>query len=153
MGDEILRFECLNCHTIIYVPPSEVALANCTTCGVGRLEISEKEEPGKKFDTGKTRWDLMDFGILNEVAEVITIGADRYGDDNYKKVKPFKPRYIGAAIRHWVAWITGEVLDPDTGKHHLAHMICNLIFLIWGDRNLKETDNVNDTTGVCDAIS
>ena len=86
---------------------------------------------GRKYDKGKTRWDLMPWGPLEEVAKVMTHGAKKYNDDNWKKVE--KKRYISAGMRHFVAWVRGEVNDKDSGLHHLAHAVCCLLFLIWFD--------------------
>jgi hypothetical protein len=40
-----------------------------------------------------------------------------------------KRRYFDAMQRHMWAWKEGEVNDPESGKHHLAHAMCCLMFL------------------------
>ena len=88
---------------------------------------------GKKYDTGKTRWDLIEWSVMKEVADVLTRGAVKYGDRNWKAVPDAKRRYIAAAFRHFIAWIGGERNDKETGLHHLAHAICCLMFLLEKD--------------------
>lgn len=98
-------------------------------------EIVKDEPPkGIKYDTEKTRFELLPFEQIEQVAEVLTIGAKKYADDNWKKVMP-RSRYIGASLRHIFAWIRGEKLDKETGKSHLAHAVCCLLFLMWSDDN------------------
>ena len=43
-------------------------------------------------------------------------------------------------MRHLIAWRKGEVTDPESHQHHLAHVICNAWFLIWADQNGKRKD-------------
>jgi hypothetical protein len=87
---------------------------------------------GRKFDGDKLRWDLLPMREIEQVVEILTIGAKKYDDNNWQKVEPFD-RYNAAAFRHFVAWCKGEKLDQETGRNHLAHAICCLIFLLWKD--------------------
>lgn len=88
---------------------------------------------GIKYDTGKPRWSLLPWREIGEVVEVLTIGAIKYEDDNWMRVPQPKERYFSAGMRHFTAWAEGEVFDPETGKNHLAHAICCLLFLMWFD--------------------
>jgi hypothetical protein len=54
--------------------------------------------------------------------------AKYHDPDNWKKVAP--QRYKDAAYRHWLAYLKGEKLDPESGLPHLHHCACNLAFLI-----------------------
>jgi hypothetical protein len=89
---------------------------------------------GRKFDGDKLRWELLPWREVEQVVEILTIGAKKYDDNNWQKVEPFS-RYASAAFRHFVAWCKGEPLDQETGKNHLAHAICCLLFLLWKDNN------------------
>lgn len=88
------------------------------------------DEEGRKDDAGKPEWHLVPWGAMEEVTKVLTYGARKYAPDNWKLVPDARPRYTSAALRHFVAWIRGERLDPETGLHHLAHAVCCLLFLI-----------------------
>jgi hypothetical protein len=71
---------------------------------------------------------------MEEVVKVLTNGAKKYGDGNWKSVENKQPRYFAAAMRHMVAWQIGdEIDDPESGHHHLAHAICHLLFLMCGE--------------------
>lgn len=89
---------------------------------------------GAKHDAGKPRWDLLPWDPVAEVVDVLTFGAEKYGADNWKHVDEPEDRYFAAAMRHLIAWKEGPPFDRDSGKHHLAHAVCCLLFLIWGDK-------------------
>ena len=85
---------------------------------------------GVKYDNGKPQWSLLPFKALTEVVEVLTYGAKKYAPDNWKKVPDARRRYIDAGFRHFAAYASGETHDPETGKHHLAHAICCLLYIV-----------------------
>ena len=88
---------------------------------------------GKKNDNGKLRYDLLPVEIIEKVVEVLTLGAVEYGDNNWKAVSNAKERYYAAAMRHIVEWRKGNKLDEKYSTEHLAHAVCNLIFLMYFD--------------------
>tara|TARA_R110000851_G_C13101976_1_gene568683 strand:- start:6367 stop:7092 length:726 start_codon:yes stop_codon:yes gene_type:complete len=70
-----------------------------------------------------------DFYHMEEaLAKVLTFGASKYKPNNWKACSD-TGRYLAAAHRHLNAVIKGEQLDPETGLHHLDHVMCNLMFL------------------------
>lgn len=86
---------------------------------------------GVKADGGKMQPRLLMQSMPNAVAEVcqvLTYGANKYSPDNWRKVEP--DRYVDATYRHLLAFHAGEGFDAETGKHHLAHAICCLLFLL-----------------------
>jgi hypothetical protein len=93
--------------------------------------VTEEESGGKKGDGGKPRWELLYYPFIDEIAKVLTFGAIKYGDENWKKVS--RVRYLGAIMRHCAAYLNGERNDKETGLHHLAHAGCCAMFLFWFD--------------------
>ena len=91
---------------------------------------------GVKLDQGKPRWSLLPFRELSEVVDILTFGAEKYAPNNWQKVTP-PERYIDAGLRHFTSWIKGEKKDKESGKSHLAHAICCLLFLMWFDNEGK----------------
>lgn len=87
---------------------------------------------GVKHDQAKNRWDLFDWEFLDGCAFVLTMGSIKYAPDNWKLVQ--KWRYIGGLMRHISAYLQGEALDPESGKSHLCHAFCNLMFLFGHDK-------------------
>jgi len=88
----------------------------------------EKSE-GTKYDDGKTMFNLIDEEWENEVAQTLTYGAKKYSPGNWKEVPDAKERYYAAFRRHMNAYRCGQLLDEDSGKSHLAHASCCLMFL------------------------
>ena len=93
-----------------------------------------------KADSGKARIDLIPHEYITETAEVLTLGAEKYGADNWAQGADWS-RYFAAMQRHLWAWKSGEDVDPETGKSHLAHASCCLAFLVaYQARNLGADD-------------
>ena len=84
---------------------------------------------GRKFDGKKLEYGLLPPLALESTVEVLTFGAQKYERDNWKKVPDSKRRYFDALQRHLWVWKQGEKIDSESGKHHLAHAICCLMFL------------------------
>ena len=100
---------------------------------------------GVKYDNGKPQWSLLPFRALTQVVEVLTYGAKKYAPDNWKKVPDARRRYIDAGFRHFTAYASGETHDPETGKHHLAHAICCMLYLVafdLGEHNDKSNSDI-----------
>ncbi len=90
---------------------------------------------GTKYDEDKLRFDLIPPEVEKALAEIITFGAKKYGDHNWKELPNFKPRFTAALMRHLNDWRSGEKDDLESGKPHLWHMICDVAFLIWEEEN------------------
>lgn len=91
-----------------------------------------KFKKGIKFDQGKPNYldifELLDFDFLVEVSEVMAKGKEKYGFENWKK--DLDPKRIKKALlRHLKSYLQGELYDKETGKTHLAHITCNVMFL------------------------
>ena len=84
---------------------------------------------GRKFDSGKLEYGLLPPHALDEVVQVLTVGAKKYARDNWRYVEDGPRRYFDAAQRHLWAYKRGELTDPETGISHIAHAICSLMFI------------------------
>lgn len=91
-------------------------------------KIDAKE--GRKDDSYKLRYDLVPPGALAQITDVLTFGANKYADENWRKVADPERRYIAAAMRHIEAYRAGDITDPESGRHHLAHAACCLMFIL-----------------------
>lgn len=89
--------------------------------------------PGVKDDNAKPRWSLLPWGPMTHVISVLEFGARKYSADNWQRVPEARQRYFDASMRHVLAWWQGERIDPESGKHHLAHAVCCMLFLMWFD--------------------
>lgn len=87
-------------------------------------------EEHKKFDTGKLRYDLIPPKMMEGLAEVLTFGAAKYGDNNWRAMKEEDLyRTVAATMRHFEAYRSGEIHDPESGMPHLWHVMANITFL------------------------
>ena len=93
---------------------------------------------GKKFDESKPRLDLLDSYAIEQLAAVLTFGAQKYSAHNWRKGIAYS-RLLAALLRHVFAFMRGEDNDPETGLPHIAHAMCNCMFLL-GLRDPKLDD-------------
>lgn len=92
-----------------------------------------EESGGMKDDSDKPRYDLLPPGPIRQLVEILTFGAKKYADNNWQLVD--QKRYQAAMMRHYEAWREGESHDQDSGMHHLAHCMCNVMFMLWQETN------------------
>jgi len=83
---------------------------------------------GVKYDGEKPKMHLLPPKATLEVAKVLTFGANKYDEENWRKLDNLQSRYTSGALRHIFAHIDNETLDPESGLSHLAHAICCLLF-------------------------
>lgn len=93
-----------------------------------------------KHDKEKVRLELLSPIAMTEIAKVLTFGASKYADHNWRN--GFKwSRLIGAALRHIFSFLNGEDKDPETGLSHLAHAGSCIMFLLEHEIRHKELDD------------
>lgn len=93
------------------------------------------ETQGCKADAGKVRWSLLPRGTVSQVVEVLEDGVTKYAENNWMHVPDARRRYYDALQRHLEAWWSGESRDPESGRRHMAHAACCVLFLLWFDSN------------------
>lgn len=82
-----------------------------------------------KADGGKLRPTLVPPSLTLAVAAVREYGNRKYHDpENWRQVEP--QRYKDALYRHWLAYLSGEEYDPESGLPHLWHVATSAAFLI-----------------------
>ena len=110
-----------------------------------------KTEP-KKNDRldGKPRWELLPLPDLEDIVEVYTFGAEKYGPHTWRDLEDGFDRYKAALLRHLVSFDRGEEFDKESGLPALAHMAWNAISMlaIWNDKQkVKQSkEKENETT-------
>jgi len=111
---------CTKCHN-----PTPITIRGlCPNCDMFPNELPAApgnlaQTPGYKLDVDKLRYDLIPPYALEALAYVYTVGAKKYGDDNYLKGMSYR-RVFGALLRHAFAWLKGRSIDPEDGQHPLA---------------------------------
>jgi hypothetical protein len=96
---------------------------------------------GQKFDGDKLRWDLLPIECIEDLVKVLTMGAKKYAPNNWQLVDNAQERYYAAVLRHLSAWRQGEQVDPESGLSHLAHIMCNVTFLLWFEKEKMATSS------------
>lgn len=104
-----------------FVSPSPEAADRPTTLEGATL--------GVKFDTGKPDFTLLDPIVMRDFTICMTKGARKYGRDQWRKGMPMT-RALAALHRHLNAFERGEDRDPDSGDHHLTHVLCDAMFAL-----------------------
>jgi len=95
---------------------------------------------GRKYDHDKPKWHLLPFREVEEIVKVLTFGAEKYEEENWKRVTDARKRYFSAILRHLVAWWNGEREDSESKYSHLAHAGCCILFLMWFDNQRGNDD-------------
>lgn len=99
----------------------------------------EMQKIGKKYDDGKPKVGMV-FSYfakpLLAVAEVGTYGwkkyaNDKFWDSNWWAVENGRERYLDAAMRHLLAYMSGETRDAESGHHHVHHATWDLLAVIY----------------------
>lgn len=82
---------------------------------------------GARRSDRKPRFDLIPFEFLEEVADALTEGAAKYGPHNWKRgdAEFFRDAWSHAFVH------LQKFKEGDTKEDHLAHLACNVAFLIW----------------------
>ncbi len=85
---------------------------------------------------GKPRWDLFLWGPAECVVRVFEFGAKKRAPWDFRKLPERRLTYFTKALRHMLADVRGERLDPESGLPHVAHAVADL--LIWLDSYVEE---------------
>lgn len=95
----------------------------------GYERVLKTNDQQAKADSGKPRPTLVPVSLILAVTDIREYGCKKYRDpDNWRRVEP--QRYRDALYRHWLAYLSGEKNDPESGLPHLHHVACNVAFLI-----------------------
>ena len=86
------------------------------------------KKEGLRFNTGKTRHDLVPTFAQEQYAKVLTKGAEKYAERNWELGMKWS-KVIASLERHLYALKSGEDYDKETGLLHSAHIMCNAAFL------------------------
>lgn len=89
--------------------------------------VVKQQEAGIKHDQEKPEMALLSPLWVTGVADVLTFGARKYAAHNWRKGLAVS-RLISAALRHIFLFMAGQDYDEESGKHHLLHASCCLMF-------------------------
>lgn len=69
------------------------------------------------------RFDLIDAKALFEMAKVLHVGAEKYGEDNWRLISV--QENLNHLLMHVYAYLAGDKTDE-----HLSHILCRATFAL-----------------------
>jgi len=76
----------------------------------------------------RKRPDCVQSSALIAMSRAFTYGAKKYAPNNWRLcTEPW--RYVGAVLRHVLAWYEGEWSDSESGLCHLDHALASMAML------------------------
>lgn len=93
------------------------------------VPIDSDTDEGKKNDSEKLPLHLIPPEFLYAIASILAFGAEKYAPRNWEKGINYS-RVYRAAIGHLFKWFMRHPTDPETGKSHLWHAACCVMFLV-----------------------
>ena len=117
-------------------------------CDFGNGDVREYDtgpkepELGKRYNKGKAPLSMILEArhALEGMAGVLAFGADKYARGNWHKGLRHT-EVCDSMLRHLSAYLSGEDIDPESGKPHVDHIAINALFLAEGYRTHPELDD------------
>jgi len=99
------------------------------------------DNPKTAFGVAKIPMHLVPPIAIAQCALAFDNGAKKYGPFNWREKTISSTVYYAAAMRHLQAWYDGENYAPDSGVHHLAHVMACCAMVLDGQSLGKLNDN------------
>ena len=106
------------------------------------MDKKESESPtgSLRYNKGKPKMSTIPPDFLLGLAEVMTMGEEKYGRYNFAKGNYVSVPY-DSCMRHLMAYMSGEKNDNESGQHHLFHAAVNIMMMWLYDENFPEMDD------------
>lgn len=105
-----------------------------------KKEGTVSETGSLRYNTGKPQMSNIPPEFLLEMAKVMTMGAEKYGKNNWKLGNKMSVPY-DSLKRHLYSFVMGETIDDESKCHHLAHLAVNAMFMWYYEKNFSELDD------------
>lgn len=88
-----------------------------------------------KFDEGKPQPTLVHPEMITGLARIFEYGLTKYSRNSWMNFTAEQAASClpDSALRHLFAWLQGERIDQESGRHHLLHAAWNLLVMWWHD--------------------
>lgn len=93
-----------------------------------------------KHDQKKNRLELIPPSGIEGIGRAMTFGATKYSAHNWANGFDWS-RLCGSALRHLLAWMSGQDKDPESGLSHLDHLGACVVMLIAHENEKLGTDD------------
>lgn len=98
-------------------------------------------DPKQVAGDKKDQLQLLPPEFLRKTANVLKLGADKYGVYNWRHSDGIKAMtYVGAIMRHLMQFVDGEDVDEESGISHIAHIAATCAIML----DASEYSNLED---------
>jgi hypothetical protein len=104
---------------------ADILRRNCSVAACEKKDSNPKDTVGSK----KVSISKIPPAVLIEVANALLSGGLKYSSYNWRAEGARATVYYDAVMRHLMAWLEGEDIDPDSGMSHVTQAISGLIVL------------------------
>lgn len=91
--------------------------------------MSDNTNPKDLLGIKKENISLIPPEGIRGIAKAMEFGAKKYGAYNWRDKKVQYKIYLDAIMRHTLALVEGQDLDPDSNLSHLDHIGANVVIL------------------------
>lgn len=102
--------------------------------------MNQDSKRADRFNKGKIRYDLLPPYAIDQLARVMTMGAEKYGPNNWQKGMPWT-EVLASAKRHIAKIEEHEDYDSESNLLHAAHVMANAAFLVEYYKNKPQFDD------------
>jgi hypothetical protein len=102
------------------------------------------KEEALRYNEGKADLHLVPYESVEEISKVLSFGAKKYSEENWKKGMSIK-KCMSSLLRHAFAYMCGERNDPESGLSHIAHIGCNVFFILWYEKHRADLYDISTT--------
>lgn len=114
--------------------------------GVGADQPMVTRENGAKESASPYRFDILPPLAIADVAEVMAVGAIKYGIDNWKSLPA--ESHLNHAMQHIFAYIAGDTQEGDVIEH-ARHVATRILFWL----NCLEETKQNESRTISNATN
>jgi len=133
---------CQACVHPFNTAPCRDCMRDPETGECSNWEPKESTDPKKSAGDLKDPLQLLPSCALRDTANVLKLGASKYGEWNWRNSDGVKAStYTGAIMRHLMQFADGEDVDSESNKSHLAHIIATCCILLDANRVGKLIDD------------
>lgn len=128
-----------------WIPSNNVGTTACCddTYAVPDTSAAPSLDPKAAFGIQKPQLHLIPPAANEEMAKALALGAQKYGQRNWLKNRVAMTTYLAAMKRHIDRILDGEDIDPESGAHHLGHVMAGCGIVLDAKRHeMLEDDRV-----------
>lgn len=82
--------------------------------------------------------------VLEAVGRVFDFGARKHAPFGWINIADYRSRYGMKILRHAAAYFSGEMIDPESGESHIAHLIADAMIVL--DRDMRQAERDAEAT-------